>query len=39
MEVVNTFSAHDAGMCDMDVVGHYLVSCGLTHRYAHDAVG
>ena len=27
------FPAHSAGMCDMDVVGHCLVTCGLTHRY------
>ena len=33
LQVVHKLSAHSAGMSDMDVVGHCLVTCGLTHRY------
>ncbi|XP_064403711.1 PAN2-PAN3 deadenylation complex catalytic subunit PAN2-like isoform X2 [Halichondria panicea] len=29
----HSYSAHSAGMCDMDVVGPYLVTCGLTQRF------
>ncbi len=32
MEVVTKFTAHTAGMCDMDVVGYYLITCGLTQQ-------
>ena len=32
MEVVASFTAHTSGMSDMDVVGCYLVTCGLTHQ-------
>jgi len=32
LQVVTSFSAHVAGMCDMDVVGNYLVTCGLTQQ-------
>lgn len=32
LEVVNSHSAHTSGMCDMDVVGNYLVTCGLTQQ-------
>ena len=31
-QVVGTFSAHMSGMCDMDVVDQYLVTCGLTQQ-------
>lgn len=33
LQVVHKFPAHSAGMSDMDVVGHCLVTCGLAHRY------
>ena len=29
LHTVASFSAHVAGMCDMDIVGNYLVTCGL----------
>lgn len=29
LQTVAAFPAHIAGMCDMDVVGNYLVTCGL----------
>lgn len=33
LQVVHRFTAHSAGMSDMDVVGHCLVTCGLTQQY------
>jgi PAB-dependent poly(A)-specific ribonuclease subunit 2 len=33
LQLVHRFPAHSAGMSDMDVVGHCLVTCGLTHRF------
>ena len=33
LEVVHRFTAHSAGMSDMDVVGHCLVTCGLAQQY------
>lgn len=38
LQVVHTFSSHSAGMSDMDVVGHCLVTCGLTHQYGQFCV-
>ena len=35
LQVVNSYTAHSAGMCDMDVVGNYLVTCGLAQQYVH----
>ena len=32
LQMVAGFPAHTAGMCDMDVVGNYLVTCGLTQQ-------
>lgn len=33
LEVLHRIPAHSAGMSDMDVVGHFLVTCGLTQQY------
>ena len=33
LQVVHKFTAHSVGMSDMDVVGHCLVTCGLTQQY------
>ena len=32
LQTVAGFPAHMAGMCDMDVVGNLLVTCGLAQR-------
>ena len=32
LHVAHSYPAHSAGMCDMDVVGHYLVTCGLVQQ-------
>ena len=32
LQTMPAFPAHMAGMCDMDVVGNYLVTCGLVQR-------
>ena len=29
LQMFSSFSAHVAGMCDMDIVGNYLVTCRL----------
>ena len=31
-QVVGSFPAHMSGMCDMDVVDNYLITCGLTQQ-------
>lgn len=33
LQTVASFPAHEAGMCDMDIVGNYLVTCGLSRAY------
>ena len=33
LQVVHRFTAHSMGMSDMDVVGHCLVTCGLSQQY------
>ena len=38
LQVVHQFTAHSAGMSDMDVVGHCLVTCGLSHQYGQICV-
>ncbi len=32
LQMFSSFSAHVAGMCDMDIVGNYLVTCGLAQQ-------
>lgn len=31
-QIVGSFPAHMSGMCDMDVVDNYLITCGLTQQ-------
>ena len=33
LQTVAAFPAHSSGMCDMDVVGNFLVTCGLSQQY------
>ena len=33
LKLVHSYSAHPAGLCDMEVVGHYVVTCGLSQQY------
>ena len=35
LQTVAAFPAHMAGMCDMDVVGNMLVTCGLTQQQVY----
>ena len=32
LERVHTFTAHNAGLSDMEAIGPYLVTCGLTQK-------
>jgi hypothetical protein len=31
-QIVGSFPAHMSGMCDMDVIDNYLITCGLTQQ-------
>lgn len=33
LKIEHSYSAHTAGLCDMEVVGHYIVTCGFSQQF------